>query len=381
MSTPAVTVRGIASIVIACGLSVVSAAAGQFSSMIVFGDSLSDVGNIAQATLGIYPGPYYHNNRFSNGPVWVEALSVDLGFGLIQRSTADGSDFAFGGAQTTGTGGFNGIFIRDVDEQVSQYLSTHTVDPGSLFVVYAGANDFLGGQTNVNVPLNSLVNDISRLVVAGARQFLVPNLPLLGFTPRFNNNPTLAAQLNAMSTQFNAGLDMALDALAAGNLELTFFRLDVADVFADAVADAAAFGLSNVEDSAAPGLEPGASTYNTSQIAANADQYLFWDEVHPTASVHAVLAERARVLLLGRLGDFNNDGTIDAADYVVWRKNDGTQESYDAWRANFGTSLGVGSGSVLPSAEPLSAAAPEPATVILMILAAVGWSLCRRRDA
>ena len=63
----------------------------------------------------------YYNNRFSNGPVWVEALSEDLGFGPIQRSTAGGNDFAYGGAQTTGTGGFNGIFIRDVDEQVISF--------------------------------------------------------------------------------------------------------------------------------------------------------------------------------------------------------------------------------------------------------------------
>ena len=63
-------------------------------------------------------------------------------------------------------------------------------------------------------------------------------------------------------------------------------------------------------------------------------------------------------------GDFNNDGTVDAADYVVWRKNDGTQAGYDAWRANFGASLGPGSGSTLPSAEPLSTAVPEPPAVL-----------------
>jgi hypothetical protein len=65
-------------------------------------------------------------------------------------------------------------------------------------------------------------------------------------------------------------------------------------------------------------------------------------------------------------GDFNHDGTVDSADYVVWRKTDGTQAGYDAWRANFGNSLGVGSGSVLPSAEPLSAAVPEPAAAVLL---------------
>ena len=42
-------------------------------------------------------------------------------------------------------------------------------------------------------------------------------------------------------------------------------------------------------------------------------------------------------------GDFNADGRVDAADYVVWRKNGGTRQEYDAWRANFGQSASPGS--------------------------------------
>jgi hypothetical protein len=69
-------------------------------------------------------------------------------------------------------------------------------------------------------------------------------------------------------------------------------------------------------------------------------------------------------------GDFNNDGTVDAADYIVWRKTDGTQDGYDTWRANFGVSLSVGSGSAIPTAELLSAAVPEPSSVLLLVVAA-----------
>jgi probable HAF family extracellular repeat protein len=42
-------------------------------------------------------------------------------------------------------------------------------------------------------------------------------------------------------------------------------------------------------------------------------------------------------------GDYNVDGTVDAADYVVWRKGNGTQEGYNIWRANFGSAIGGGS--------------------------------------
>jgi Lamin Tail Domain/PEP-CTERM motif len=46
-------------------------------------------------------------------------------------------------------------------------------------------------------------------------------------------------------------------------------------------------------------------------------------------------------------GDFNEDGTVDAADYVIWRKNGGTPEEYDAWAANFGESGGGEGGAEL----------------------------------
>jgi hypothetical protein len=85
-------------------------------------------------------------------------------------------------------------------------------------------------------------------------------------------------------------------------------------------------------------------------------------------------------LSAGLPGDFNNDGAVDAADYVVWRKNfSGDQAMYDAWRANFGSSLGPGSGAVLPSAAPLSAAVPEPATHALAALMLLGLSIVAGR--
>ncbi len=173
-----------------------TAHAAPYTSLIIFGDSLSDVGNIASSSFDIYPGKYYYEDRFSNGPVWVESLAVSLGLPATKRSTASGDDFAYGGAQTTGTGGLEGAFIRDVDEQVTQYLNQRTIDPTALYVVFAGSNDFINGQTNVATPANRLATDLSRLITAGARNFLVPNLPLLGATPRFNGNATTAYKRN-----------------------------------------------------------------------------------------------------------------------------------------------------------------------------------------
>jgi hypothetical protein len=72
-------------------------------------------------------------------------------------------------------------------------------------------------------------------------------------------------------------------------------------------------------------------------------------------------------------GDYNRNGIVDAADYVVWRKSDGTQPGYDLWRANFGRTAGGGTG--LASA----AGVPEPTSLCLVLgLALLGvWHFAR----
>jgi phospholipase/lecithinase/hemolysin len=336
-----------------------SAAAGPFSQLVIFGDSLSDVGNIAQATGGIYPGQYYWNNRFSNGPVYAEALASGLGVPMV-RSTAGGDNFAYGGAKTSGTGGLEGFFIRDLDEQVDQYLATRTTDANALFVVFAGSNDLVGGQTNVSIPVTNLAEDIGRLIADGARNFLVPNLPLLGYTPRYNGSPATLATYNTRTEQFNAALSTMLDGLEANNPAVALHRFDTAGLFNQALTNPAAFGFTNVTQSAAPGLQPGASSYNTNQIAPNPNEYVFWDDLHPTTAVHAILAEHM-LQLFALAGDFNQDDTVDAADYIDWRKASGAASDYDTWRAHFGQSAqgsashSIGHSAAVPEPQPWSA--------------------------
>jgi lysophospholipase L1-like esterase len=289
--------------------------------------------------------------------------------------------FAYGGAQTSGTGGLTGAFIRDIDEQVDQFLAARTADPNALFVVFAGSNDVVAGQSNANIPVASLAEDIGRLVTAGARNFLVPNLPLLGHAPRFNHSSGTVATYNNRATQFNAALAMMLDNLEISNPLLAINRLDVAALFSEALANPAGFGLTNVTDAAAPGLEPGDSSYDANQIAPNANEYLFWDDLHPTATVHSILAQRA-LSLFEIKGDYNYNGEVDAADYVVWRDTlgefgaslaaDGNGDDqidaadYNIWRADFGASAG-------PSTASMSAHVPEAVTshasLILLVIA------------
>jgi hypothetical protein len=71
-------------------------------------------------------------------------------------------------------------------------------------------------------------------------------------------------------------------------------------------------------------------------------------------------------------GDFNHDGNVDSADYVAWRKSDGTQLGYNTWRANVGiTSAPTGAEAQL---------VPEPTTAMLLTTIAFASLLCCRRS-
>ena len=268
-------------------------AAGPFSDLYVFGDSLSDVGNVSQNAVGLLPGPAYFDGRFSNGPVFAEQLSIELGFGALTPSTAGGDGFAFGGAQTSGTGGFRGLFIDDIDEQVDEFVFRDAVEPDALAIVFAGANDLLNGHVDVRLPVDHLAADLHRLIDARVENFLVPNLPPLGRTPRFNGDPVQAATMNELTSEFNRALSVALDGVETSRTNVTIFRLDVAALVKEVMTDPEAFGLVNVTAPAAPGLEPGDPSYDASLIAGDPDRYFFWDDLHPTAAVHAILAEYA----------------------------------------------------------------------------------------
>jgi hypothetical protein len=90
-------------------------------------------------------------------------------------------------------------------------------------------------------------------------------------------------------------------------------------------------------------------------------------------------------------GDFNADGAVDAADYVVWRKTDGSQARYDLWRANFGHTVGSatgtrhtatpGAGSAASGSPRLGEptyAVPEPATFAIVVGGLAFMTLSRR---
>jgi hypothetical protein len=86
--------------------------------------------------------------------------------------------------------------------------------------------------------------------------------------------------------------------------------------------------------------------------AGNSQQFVGSDHLPVVADYNVTLLA----------GDFNNDGTVGAADYTAWRKGFGslyTQADYDIWRAQFGQPTGSGSG------VDAVTNVPEPTTAML----------------
>jgi hypothetical protein len=207
--------------------------------------------------------------------------------------------------------------------------------------------------------------DSSNLTLIVRRGDHAPGTPAGVNFDRFGLNswPTLndAGQVAFRSTLVGSGVDSTNDrgiwaTDQSGELQLLARTGDLLEV---APGDFRTIGA--LEFVGATGNSDGrASAFN------NLGQLVFWASF--TDGSEGVFVSNAVAHVPG---DFNTDGTVDAADYVVWRKGLGTtydQDDYGLWRANFGASLGPGSGSALPSAEPLSAAVPEPSTLALLVI-------------
>jgi T5SS/PEP-CTERM-associated repeat protein len=72
-------------------------------------------------------------------------------------------------------------------------------------------------------------------------------------------------------------------------------------------------------------------------------------------------------------GDFNANGVVDAADYVVWRKSGASPEAYDEWRANFGSIAGA-------AASLMDASVPEPQGMTLFAISLCAMGALRLRQ-
>lgn len=298
--------RAAFALVACCSAAVLGGSAAQagFSAEFVFGDSLSDNGNLAAALGAPFPDPPSFDNSFTNGPVAVQLLAQSLGLSAnaslwLTSPTPQGTNYAVGGATSAAfaTGGSPGINLPQQVGAYSAFVSGHA-DPNALYVIMIGGNDVRNaalagtGVPAVTAGVHTELAEISTLAGEGADHFLVVNVPNVGIIPEFaQENPTLAAE----ATQFSEDYDQQLSAglahldLASGTT-LTDFNLFALN--ADILANAGAHGFTNTTDPcyAFTGLPTGTAS-NTGCSPANIDTFIYWNDIHPTAPVQALWAK------------------------------------------------------------------------------------------
>lgn len=295
-----------------------------FSQIIAFGDSLSDDGNIRhrledEAFISYPGGAYnYSDGRFTNSSdtdpnsgtyagTWHEQLARDfLGLPVATNSLDGGTDYAYGGATTeSGTrevtvisnpdpfvGGEFTVTIDNLGKQVDDYLAGSTVDPAALYIVWGGGNDLFDDESsdNVSATAGRVAGLVEQLARAGAVYILVPNVPPLGLVPNYKDDPERAAALNAASGDYRAELAAQLDAsvstLADESITITLYRLDAYGLFYRLAANPEDYGFVTTSDS-------------SQGKSVDPDEYLFWDEIHPTTAGHYQIAVAAFDLLSG----------------------------------------------------------------------------------
>ena len=307
-----------------------------YSAIYAFGDSLSDAGNLsittsaAGATEPVSP-PYYKQqygsisgNVFSNGPTWVQDLSIALGLGTLAPSLARGTDFACGGAETGATPQNTGdpeILAISLPAQIGAFqMEVLKPSPKALYTLSIGSNDVfdilanpgLAAQqqtTDVDTAVANEISFVQQLVAEGARNLVVLGVPDIGKAPNVtegvaNGSDTPSAALGTEASQlasaYNTDLTNQLATIASADT-VNVHVIDTYQLVDNAVANPAAYGLTNVTSSVWTGNFTSASsgTLATSNVAAQ-DQFLFWDTLHPTETGHQAIADLAEEQLSGR---------------------------------------------------------------------------------
>ena len=285
-----------------------AASANPYSSLVIFGDSLSDSGNnsiaISNAIGGPIPGQTISGNgyvpslpynvapfgTYSNGPVWATQFADMLGLSALPSLIPGGTNFAFGGATTS-----TGSPVPSLMTQTAMFLGgTGGVAPSdALYVVAGGGNNIratltaLAGVSDAGT-FNSIVsaaalqyatdigNIVDNLQAAGAQDIIVWNAPNLGVAPAVTS-----IGFGAIGTIVSGSFNAALAGRLASETGIKTF-----DLFGLA-AQAAANGFTNTTDACGAPSNGG--------VCPNISQALFWDGIHPTTAAHHLIAERMLV--------------------------------------------------------------------------------------
>lgn len=277
-----------------------------FDNVYIFGDSLSDPGNVYALTGQTAKAPYepipsaayaIGGHQFSSGKTWAQSFAQSLGLNKSGKAAYGSSgkfgNYAFGGARLV-----NPSLALSAFEQVNLYLADHGVaDGNALHVIQFGGNDvrdaLVGNPEDaealIEAAIGAEIELILQLYHSGARNFMVANVPNIGLTPAVAEFGAEAQFFGfLLSAAFNDGLARALAFYIPSDASVQIF--DMFELINGIAANPVTLGIS---DTTSPCLSFGVKS---DAQCSNPDTYLFWDAVHPTATVHKHLGNVAATL-------------------------------------------------------------------------------------
>ncbi|MCA9509047.1 MAG: SGNH/GDSL hydrolase family protein [Myxococcales bacterium] len=239
---------------------------GEIDRVVIFGDSLSDQGNLKN-WLRVFPPEPYFAGRFSNGPNWVDYMQMVTGV-AIQNWAVGGSlssphlddefdqltfkESAYLSAQLAITGN-----IGNEIEKYKKLINEETIKKidSTLFVIWIGGNDYFtwldsvkdadifidvpnnpraGSNTIINAVTRSIDSHLRTLYKAGARKFMVVNLPDLGTTPKILDNKSYHLNIKEPASKRVISLSEGLTRISKTH---NYLLKQIANAFRDEYSD------------------------------------------------------------------------------------------------------------------------------------------------
>jgi len=275
-----------------------------YDNVVVFGDSLSDVGNVYLLSGNTIPGAPYYDGRYSNGLLWVEHIAGSYGVVLTPSGSGPssfGNDWAYAGAATTVDVSADGVTIPSLKHQQKAYLlsTSGVADPQTLYVIWGGGNDVqysLLGENGVVSPAslpavyaNKTAAMIRALKAAGARSFIVVSVPDVGLTPDVTaiGEPASKAA-TSLSKAMNAALLAALaDPTLAAGIQIDY--INTLKIMDEIILGNTNFAFTDVVDACVSGT----SVCPQGNVTSDPAHTFFWDGFHPSSFAHAMIAVEA----------------------------------------------------------------------------------------
>ena len=260
-----------------------AADARPFTSLVVFGDSLVDAGNVHLATSGTRAAAAqgYVAGRFTNGYSYADRIAMGIEGRVTAPSRAGGSNYAWGGARALA----NEDGIPDAAAQVAAWRAASRArpDPGTLFLLTFGGNDLRRGgsaEGSHAEVARSYADAVRALLAAGARTILITGAPI----------PSEAGEA------LQRALDAELTRIPLGQGQRVL-RYDFRPLWQRLLADAQGLGFrpwtpETASSAAMPGARrnAGDDCLTDRAQAQGCPGYVLFDRVHPTAAVHALIA-------------------------------------------------------------------------------------------